>query len=117
MACSQREPVRGKQFRLTGVITEKVQLTPHCGVIAWGTVIEFKVIELTGISYDKKSIGIIITCPESYKENFFEPGKTYQIVFSDKNPADFDWLIPNKDLLTKNGLPFDPYAVEVKKLP
>ena len=102
---------------MTGIIADKVQLTPHCGTIAWGTVIEFKVIELVGINYQKKIIGIVITCPEFYIDNFFETGKTYQLVFSDKNQSDFEWVIPNKGLLKKNSLSFDPYAVEVKKLP
>jgi hypothetical protein len=116
-AFSQSDSVRGKQFHLTGKIAEKVRLTPDCGYIAWGTVIVFQVTELVGISYPNKLIGIIITCPEFYKNNFFEVGKTYSVVFSDKNQADFGWTIPNKDLLKKNRLSFDPYAVEVKKMP
>ena len=115
-AYSQTDSVRGKQFRLTGKAVKKVQLTPHCGIIAWGTVIEFEVIEVVGMTYPNKRIGIIITCPEFYKDKFFEKGKTYQVIFSDKNQADFGWVIPNKDILKKNSLSFDPYAVEVKKM-
>jgi len=116
-AYTQSDSNRGKQFHLTGKIVEKVQLTPHCGSIAWGTVIRFEVTELVGMSYPNKSIGIIVTCPEFYKNNFFETGKTYQVVFSNKNQADFGWVIPNKDLLKKNRLSFDPYSVEIKKVP
>ena len=116
-AYAQSDSILGKQFQLTGKIVEKAQLTPHCGIIAWGTVIEFEVTELIGMSYPNKRIGIIITCPEFYKDNFFEPGKTYQVAFADKNQANFGWVIPNKDLLKKNSLSFDPYAVEIKKMP
>lgn len=112
----QKDSILGRQFQLTGKIIEKVQLTPPCGTIAWGTVIEFAVIELTGMSYYNKRIGIIVTCPEFYKDNFFEKGKMYHVVFSDKNQAGFEWLIPNKGLLKKNALSFDPYAVSINKI-
>ena len=115
-AYAQTDTIRGKQYQLTGKIVGKVELTPGCGVFAWGTVIEFELKELIGMSYPNKTIGIIITCPEFYKENFFETGKTYQVVFSDKNQADFGWVIPNKDVLKKYGLQFEPYAVKVNKL-
>jgi hypothetical protein len=116
-AFAQTDSIREKQFHLTGKIAGKVELTPACGILAWGTVIEFEVTKLDGISYHQKMIGIIITCPEFYKDNFFETGKKYQVIFSDKNQASFGWMIPNKDLLKKYNLAFDPYAVEVKKIP
>ena len=115
-AQSQSDSIRGQQFQLKGKIVGKIELTPHCGVVAWGTVIEFEVTELIGMNYPKKKIGVIITCPEFYEGNFFEAGKTYQVVFSDKNQADFSWTIPNKDLLKKNSLPFDPYVVKIRKI-
>src|SRR5215211_2080869 len=110
-ASSQNDSIRGNKFQLTGKIKTKVQMVPHCGTIAWGTVVDFDIIDLSGISYPNKNIGIIVTCPEFYKEGFFEKGKTYQVIFSDKSQADFGWAIPNKDLLKKNGLSFEPYAV------
>lgn len=113
----QKATVRGKQFLLTGKVAEDVQLTPGCGIIAWGTVIEFEITKLVGMTYTKKVIGLIVTCPGDYKDNFFEKGKTYQAIFSNMNQADFGWLIPNKELLSKNDLPFDPYVVEIKKKP
>ncbi len=115
-ACSQKDSIRENKLQLTGKIKTKVQMAPHCGTIAWGTVVDFDIIDLSGMSYPKKNIEIIITCPEFYKEKFFERGKTYQVVFSDTNQADFGWAIPNKDLLKKNKLSFDPYAVSIKKL-
>lgn len=112
----QSDSIRGKQFQLIGKLENKVQMTPDCGTIAWGTVVEFQVIDLKDIVYSKKNSWIIITCPEFFKDNFFKKGKKYQILFSDKNQADFDWVIPNKDLLKKNELSFYPYAVSIKKL-
>ncbi|MFT3705538.1 MAG: hypothetical protein QM802_24425 [Agriterribacter sp.] len=102
---------------MTGKIIGKSEMPPHCGIVAFATVIEFEVIELTGMSYANKRIGIIVTCPEFYKDNFFEKEKTYQVVFSDKNQADFEWAIANEALLKKNKLSFKPYAITVKKLP
>lgn len=113
----QKATVRGKQFLLTGKIVEEVQLTPGCGIIAWGTVIEFEITKLVGMTYTRKVIGLIVTCPGDYEDNFFEKGKTYQAIFSNMNQADFEWLIPNKELLSKNDLSFDPYVVEIKKQP
>ena len=114
-AYSQTDSIRGKKFQLTGKMVEKVQLTPPCGIIAWGTVVVFEVIDLVGMKYPNKKLGIIITCPEFYHDQFFEKGKMYQIVFSDLNQASFGWLIPNRDLLKRNVLSFEPYAVSVKK--
>lgn len=116
-AYSQTDSIRGKQFQLIGKIKDKVLMPPHCGTIAWGTVVEFEVVNLTGMNYSKTRIGIIVTCPEFYKEEFFEKDKMYQVVFSDKNQANFEWAIPNKDSLRKNGLSFDPYAISLKKTP
>jgi hypothetical protein len=116
-AYSQADSIRGKQFQLVGKLKEKVLMTPHCGTIAWGTIVQFKIVTLDGVNYSKKSIGIIVTCPEFYKEDFFEKDKVYQVVFSDKNQSDFAWVIPNKDVLKQDGLSFEPYAVSIKKIP
>jgi hypothetical protein len=112
---SQTDSIRGKQFQLTGKIINKVQKTPYCGVIAWGTVVEFEVINLVGMTYSNKSIGIVFTCPEKYSNDFLKKGKIFKVVFSDKNQADFGWTIPNIDLLLKNGLSFVPYLISVRE--
>lgn len=116
-AYSQTNAVRGKQFHVTGKIIEDVQMTPGCGYVAWGTVLEFEVLDLTGINYPSKTIGVIITCPGFYENNFLEKGKTYQLLCSDENQADFGWLIPNKGLLKKNSFSLEPYVITVEKLP
>jgi len=115
-AFSQEDSIRGNKFHLTGKLKDKIKMPPHCGIIAWATVIEFDVLEISGMNYSNKSIGIIIPCPTIYADNFFEKGKTYSIVFSDNNQADFGWAIVNKDLLKKNGLSYDPYAILVEKI-
>ena len=115
VAHAQTDPIRGNQFHLTGKIIEKVQLPADCGIIAQATVFKFEVIKLTGMSYPNKNIGIVVCCPEFYGKDYFQKGKSYQLVFSDQNQADFGWLIHNKDLLSKNGLSFEPYAVSVKR--
>lgn len=115
-AFSQNDFIRGKQFSLIGKITKKIQLAPACGFIAFGTVVEFEVIDITGMDYVNKSIGIIITCPEMYGADFFKKGKKYQVVFSNENQTDIGWAIPNKHLLKTNHLMFEPYAITIKKL-
>jgi hypothetical protein len=116
-AYSQKDSIRGKQFQLTGRITGKIQLTPACGMFAFATVLQFEWTKLTGMTYKNKNLAIIVPCPDMYKQDFFEKGRSYQVVFSDTNQANFDWTIPNKDLLKTNSLPFDPYAISIKKIP
>ena len=116
-AYGQTDSVRGKQFQLTGKITGQIQLTPHCGTIAWGIVVEFEITNIEGLIYNNKNIGIVITCPEMYAKDFFKNGELYQVMFSDTNQADFGWTIPNKDLLKRNHLSFDPYATTIKPIP
>ncbi len=116
-AYSQRDSARGEQFQLTGKINNEVQMTPDCGYIAWGTVVQFDVVSISGMAYPNKTIGIIVTCPELYEKGFFVEGKTYKVIFSNKNQANFGWAVPNKDLLKKNGLPYEPYIVSIKKAP
>lgn len=114
---SQKNEIRGNKFYLKGEIVGEVELTAYCGFIAWGTVIEFEIEKLIGMNYANKTIRLIITCPGDYEKNYFEIGKAYNIIFSDKNQASFKWLIRNKELLKKNSLPFEPYVVEIKKIP
>lgn len=101
---AQTDSIRGKQFQLKGKIINHIQLTPHCGVVAWGTVIEFQIISFSDTSYKNDSIGVIFTCPEFYKNNFFEIGATYTLKVADENQANFGWAIPNESLLSKYNL-------------
>jgi hypothetical protein len=100
-AFSLPNSVRGKQYELTGKIIGEVQLTPDCGTIAWGTVIEFEIIKFSKSDYKSKSIGLLFTCPEFYKDNFFQVGQTYNVTVADENQAGFGWTIPNQSLLDK----------------
>ena len=117
IAQSQPDSVRGKQFQLTGKLIGQVRLTPHCGSIAWGTVLEFEMTNIEGMAYKNKSIRIVVTCPEFYGKGFFKKGGLYTVIFSDTNQADFSWAILNKDLLKMNHLSFDPYATTIKPIP
>jgi hypothetical protein len=96
--------VRGQQFKLKGKIINEVSLTPGCGTIAWGAVIEFDIIEFSDSDYKSNVIGVIVTCPEFYKANFFQVGQTYTIILADENQADFGWTIPNASTLDKYKL-------------
>ncbi len=98
---SQTRPVRGQQFDLTGKIIGVVALTPDCGTIAWGTVIEFEIMKFSKSDYKLNTIGVIVTCPEFYKDNFFQVGQIYNIQVADENQADFVWNIPNESQLDK----------------
>jgi len=111
----QIDSIRGNQFELKGKIVNEISLTPHCGTIAWGTVIEFEIIEFSDSNYKLDSLGVIFTCPEFYKDGFFEVGKTYTIIVADKNQADFGWTIPNESILTKYKLDRKLWVIKADK--
>ena len=45
-------------------------MPPHCGYIASATLIEFEILESKIRNYNKKSIPIIVRCPEFFGMNF-----------------------------------------------
>jgi len=55
-ACSQKDSIRGNKFQLTAKIKTKVQMAPHCGTIAWGTVVDFDIIHLSEMSYPIRTL-------------------------------------------------------------
>jgi len=101
---AQTDLIRGNQFELEGKIINEISITPHCGTIAWGTVIEFEILIFSNSEYKLDSIGVILTCPEFYDDDFFEIGKTYTLTIADENQADFGWTIPNESILEKYKL-------------
>lgn len=101
---SQTRPVRGQQFELKGKIIGVVALPPDCGTIAWGTVIELEIIKFSKSDYKSNTIGVIVTCPEFYEDDFFQVGQTYIIEVADENQADFGWNVPNESQLDKYKL-------------
>lgn len=111
---SQNDSIRGNKFVLNGKIINEITLTPPCGIFAWGTVIEFKIIEFSDSSYKLDSIGIIVTCPEFYKEGFFETENTYKIIVTDENQADSDWIVPNDTILSKYALKKKLWAIDAQ---
>lgn len=112
---AQTEAIRGNQFELTGKIIKEIGYSPHCGSIAWATVIEFEIIEFSDRNYKQTSIPIIFTCPEFYGEEFFELGKTYTMTLTDENQADFSWAILNDSILTKYPLDKKLWVLKTEK--
>jgi len=111
---AQSTPIQGNKFKLEGKLISKPKLSPHCGIFAWGTVLEFKIIKYSDKTYTKDSITIIFQCPEFYGDSFFESEKTYSITISNTNEAPFKWLIYNPELLNKYKEKF--WAIEAKKI-
>ena len=89
---------------LKGKLISTISLPPDCGTLSFGTVVEFEIFEFSDSTYLNKDIGVIFTCPELYKDNFFELGKTYAVKVSDENQARFSWIIPNEEILYKYKL-------------
>ena len=112
---AQVDSIRGNHFKLEGRIINEISLTPNCGYIAWGTVIEFEIISFSNSEYKSATIGVVFTCPEFYKKGFFEVGKTYIITVSDENQADFGWTIPNESILKKYKLDKKLRVVKAEK--
>ena len=115
-ANAQTDSIKGNQFQLKGKIINEIYLTPGCGVFAWGTVIEFEIIEFSKPGYSKSSVGIIVTCPEFLGESFFENGKVYHLTVADENQATFDWVIPNEERLEKYGLEKNLWMIDAEKI-
>lgn len=113
---AQTESIRGNQFELQGKLINEITLTPHCGIIAWGTVMEFEIIEFSDSSYKRNSIGVIFTCPEFYKDIFFELSEIYKITITDENLTNIEWAIPNELRLTKYQLKKRLWVVAAEKL-
>ena len=112
---AQIDSIRGNKFGLNGKIIHEIFLTPHCGDTAFGTVIEFEIIEFSDSNYKLDSIGVIFTCPESFEDGFFEVGKSYTITVADENQADFGWSIPNESMLTKYKLSKKLWVIKAVK--
>jgi len=111
-----RDTIIGNKGYLKGRILNEVSLPPVCGTEAYGTVVEFEIIYFSDVMYTLKKIGVIFTCPEMYKENFFEVGKTYEIDLADQKQTSVEYTVPNEKLLQKYKLRSSLWAVSAKKL-
>ena len=112
----QEKSIRGEQFELTGTIINKISSPPHCGTIAWGTVVEFKVLKYSDLKYKADKIAVIFTCPEFYKANFLQVGHTYKLIVANENQADFGWSIPNDSILKKYNLDKRLWVITAEKV-
>lgn len=101
---------------IKGKIINEISLTPHCGYIAFATVIEFEIINSDLKNYEKKTIPIIIKCPEFYKENFFDKKSTYRIKITDNSQTEFGWNIPNIKIYEKQKIGKEFWAVSIEKI-
>lgn len=100
---TQSAAVKGNRLEVKGRMIGELSPTPHCGTVAFGTVVEFEVVESSDPNLTSGSVSVIFTCPESYGEGFFGAGKLYHLTIADENQADFEWSISNESLLTKNN--------------
>jgi hypothetical protein len=98
---AQQHEITESQFDLQGQIINPVSLPPHCGTFAFAMAVEFEIINFSDTSYTHDSIAVVFTCPESYGENFFVVGKTYNLKVADQNQANFSYSIINEGLLNK----------------
>jgi len=93
---------------LKGKMINAVNLGKQCGDLKLASVIEFEIIEFSDNSYQQKTIGIILRCPEMYSEaygkNYFEPNHVYEIMVEKEiegSKSDFTYDIQNTEALKK----------------
>ena len=113
---AQTDSIQEKSYLLKGKIINEISLTPGCGYIKYGTVIEFEIVEFAELTYSEKEIGVIIRCPEFYKDNFFETGKLYEMTVSYEIRDSNSWTIPNHKQLEKYNLKSNLWAINMKKI-
>lgn len=112
---AQTDSIRGNKFELVGKTINEISLPPGCGIFAWGTVVEFEIIQFSNSEYKLDSIGVIFTCPDFYKDGFFGIGKIYTLIVADENQADFGWVILNESTLSKYNLIKNLWVIEAVK--
>ena len=115
---AQTDSTQTKLYTLKGkLVTEFDNLTPECGILAWATIVEFEVIDLSDSEYSKKKIPIIFTCPSSNITKEFKVGEIYELILTDKNQSDFEYtmLESQQDILTKYKLNKEYWFIEKKE--
>ncbi|MFP3593706.1 hypothetical protein [Chryseobacterium sp. SIMBA_038] len=112
---SQRTRIKGNKYEITGKLVNNVSLTPNCGYIAFATVMEFEIISTTMKNYHDKVIPVIVSCPESYGENFFKLNSIYNLKIADKKQTSFGWTVPNINIAKKYNLEKDLWVTNVEK--
>ena len=79
-----------------------INLTPLCGIAAFATVVEFKIIELSDSSYNLPNIAVIFTCPAgSLTNSFFDLEVVYELEVSDYKQEESMWSMMNQEVLDK----------------
>lgn len=115
-AFGQTDTATANWYHLTGRICSKVELTPHCGIFAFATVIELDIVYYSDTSYHGRRIAVIVTCPEMYKSGFFGKGNLYEMKIVDRNLAGFGWMIPNEYLIRKYKMKYEAWVAEAKQV-
>lgn len=116
VSSAQTDSIPEKTYLLKGKIINEKSLTPDCGYIKFGTVIEFEIAEFSDLTYLNKEIGVIIRCPEFYKDKFFEIGKLYEMTVSYEISDSTSWTIPNETQLEKYNLKSKLWVLNAKKI-
>lgn len=112
---NEKTKIQGKQYKITGKIINKISLPPDCGYIAFATVMEFEIINSNFKDYTRKSIPIIVCCPEFYEDNFFNKDDIYKITIADEKQTDFGWTIPNIEITEKYQLKKKYWLINIEK--
>lgn len=107
--------IENQKYKLTGKVVNDISLPPDCGYIAYATVIEFEIINSNIKNYTDTKIPIIVKCPESYGNHFFEKDKIYTLSLIDKSQTDFGWTITNLNVEKKYNLDKKLWAISIKK--
>lgn len=115
-AFAQEDDAKGNQFELKGKLIGEISLPPGCGVMAFGMVVEFEILEFSDENYTSENIAVIFTCPEFYDDEFFRVGDKYQVTIADENQASFGWTIPNISVLDKYQYKYHLYVIDAEKL-
>ncbi|MEA1848475.1 MULTISPECIES: hypothetical protein [unclassified Chryseobacterium] len=113
-AIAQNNKLKKNQYQLTGKIVNDFKLPGNCGYIAYAFVLEFEIIDTSLKNYENKQIPIIVRCPKFFGENFFEKNKTYTLTFTDQYKKNFDWTIPNINVLKKYNLKKQYWLIDIK---
>jgi hypothetical protein len=103
--CSFSQELTPEGTKYTVIATLKKDYDHSCdcqSLIISSNIFEFKIIKINFEEYLLSEINMIIPCPESYGEFFFEKGNTYKIDFYDNECVDrkdgwvCDFLIPKR---------------------
>jgi len=92
------------EYFLTGKLKKQYIPSSPCGFEKFNYVFQFKIVDFNFHNYSKNCISIVIPCPETYGEDFFVKGKTYQLKLVYIDIKELSGLIFDEKFLKKNKL-------------